>query len=245
MKKEKEYAVDLKNKFGAIILEECTTPYLKFTTEINDIDRFIVFLLLVNKYGNIPENLEKIRCFVSKVLEDPKSKRFKDLAGLVRGGKFDYWFHICKYEKFLGQFLYARGVDNLIMYLKKILEEIVKKHPSILAPSKIKNIAYGKTNDIKQSFKEIKFELFLEKQDTIWFDEIVKNRNLIVHNRAVITEKYLKSLPNSQFNIGEELFFSYKDISKFYIKLTNFTASLDHRLIQQFSLDLNKNHKIK
>ena len=242
---ENEYTDNLKNKFDAIILEECTESYLKFTTEINDIDRFIAFLLLADKFASIPKNFYEIRYFTSEVLEDSKNNRFKDLSDLVRSGKFDHWFSIYKYEKFLGQFLYARGVDNLIMYLKNILEEIVAKQSAILESSKIKNIAYGKTNDIKRGFEKIEVKLFLNEEDMMWFDEIVKKRNLIVHNRAIINKSFCEKFPNSKFRIGKELSFSYKDISEFYVKLTNFAAPLDSRLAQKFLLVLNNNHKIK
>jgi len=46
MKKENEYINDFKNKFGAIILKDCTESYLEFTNEINKLDRFIALLFL-------------------------------------------------------------------------------------------------------------------------------------------------------------------------------------------------------
>lgn len=118
----------------------------------------------------------------------------------------------------------------------------MNKHPTILESIKIKNISYAKINKIKECFKEIKIELCLD-DNMLWFDEIVKNRNLIVHNRGVVNEEYLKTFPNSKFQVGEEILFSYQDISNFYVKLTNFVASLDIRLAQEFSLDLKNNHK--
>lgn len=242
MKKENEYINDFKNKFGAIILKDCTESYLEFTNEINKLDRFIALLFFANKYVNIPTNLVETRCISADILENHESKRFKDLADLVRNGYFDYWFFIYTYEDFCGQFFYARAVDNLNIYLKNILEEIVNKHPTILESIKIKNISYAKINKIKECFKEIKIELCLD-DNMLWFDEIVKNRNLIVHNRGIVSEEYLKTFPNSKFQVGEEILFSYQDISNFYVKLTNFVASLDIRLAQEFSLDLKNNHK--
>lgn len=189
---------------------------------------------------NTPEILGKIRHVFADHLEDPKNERFKALPSSIRNEKLDYWFSIDTYQPLLGEFLYARCVDNMIMYLKNILEEIIAKESNIKRNNG-KDISYIKIHDIKKSFKKRGFELFSEKEDRDWFDEVTKNRNIIVHNGGIINEAYLKKVPNSRFKAGDRIFFTFKEISQFCIKLTNFVALLDINLAYEFLLDLVSN----
>ena len=123
---------DKKNKFDAIILEKYTESYSYFTTEINHIDRFIAVLGVANEIIHTSENLGKIRHIFADPLEDPKNERFKALSSAIRNGELDYWFPIDTYQHLLGQFFYARCVDNMIMYLKnRLLTLPLKKGDAI------------------------------------------------------------------------------------------------------------------
>lgn len=78
-------------------------------------------------------------------------------------------------------------------------------------------------------------------EDKGFFDEIINIRNIIVHNRGIINEKYLEKFPNSICEAGQKISFILDQFPKFYIKLTNSIASLDSELAKEFLLDLVDN----
>ena len=252
------------NKFGAIIPKKITNSYLKFATEIHNSEILIILLFFGGEY--IWENIEDVRERLSELYSDPGNEIAENLTKKIKSGELDEHLAIEKYEDFYGQMSYARAIDNVLTYFKDILGEVIIKTPEILksketerldfilnfdniddlkialSEKKIEALFYAGIDKIESYFSQrLGVELFETQTDKKEFGQAVKNRNLIVHNRGIISKEYFKEFPESGLNINDRLKFGYLDISRVNIILINFVARLDFKLAKKFSLDWKEN----
>ena len=253
------------NKFGVIIPKHITTSYQNFGNEISNSDLFIYLIFTGSKY--VLEDKEKVKADFIELVKDPGNEIAEKLVESVNSGKADEHLELKTYEQFYGQMAYARTIDNLLTYFKEILSEVIIKKPSILksketerldfilkyesieelqiaiAEKKIESLFYAGIDKIESYFKDrLGIELFKSAGDKKEFDQAIKNRNLIVHNRGIISKEYLKEFPDCGMNEGVIMKFSYENISKINGILLNFVAYLDYELATKFNLDLKENN---
>lgn len=166
------------------------------------------------------------------------------------------------YEASLGSMMYIKSVDNFQNYFKEILSEIVLSRPEILksketerldyilsfnsrdemikaiAEKKINSLFYLGINDIKKYFLEkLNVEIFKDKEYEINLS--VKQRNLAVHNRGLITQEYIKEFPNEKDLIeGHYLKFDFIYIEKISHILYSIINEIDKILSKKYNLPL-------
>ncbi len=254
----------IKNKFGAIIPKKVTLSYQNFANEINHSELFLVLISIGGEY--VLENKDKVKKELIELFEDPGNKLAESLVENIKSGKADVHLELKTYEHFYGQMAYARAIDNLLTYFKEILAEIILKKPYILksketeslefilnydsieelqiaiAEKKIEALFYAGIDKIESYFKErLGIKLFKSKEDKDEFNQAIKNRNLIVHNRGIISNQYIKEFPKSNLNEGDIIKFGYDDISRVNVILLNFVSYLENELILKFNLDTMEN----
>lgn len=254
-----------KNKFGAIIPEYITSSYQNFRNEISYSELFIMLIFIGGEY--ILENKEEVKRNLIELFEDPGNKVADKLIENIKSGEVDELLKLETYEQFYGQMAFARTIDNLLAYFKEILAEVIIKKPNILksketerldfilnydsieelqiaiAEKKIESLFYAGIDKIETYFKErLGIDLFKSKEDKSEFNQAIKSRNLIVHNRGIISKEYLKEFPNCKLNEGEIIKFGYEDISRVNLILLNFVSYLDNELATKFNLDTLENN---
>lgn len=163
------------------------------------------------------------------------------------------------YEMTLGSMLYVKSVDNFVNYFKEILSEIVLSKPEILksketerldfilsfnsqeemikaiSEKKINSLFYLGINDIKKYFSEkLQVEIFMEKEYDI--NLIVKQRNLAVHNRSVISTEFMKEFPEEKLILGHSLKFDFEYVQKINHILYSTTNEIDKKLSEKYKL---------
>jgi hypothetical protein len=161
---------------------------------------------------------------------------------------------------------YARSIDNVLTFFKDILGEVIITTPNILKSKETERLdlilSYDTIDELRIALAEKKIEtlfdagidkieaffldrlgitLFKTDSDKDEFNQAVKNRNLIVHNRGRINKEYLKEFPNSGLDLNFILNFTYEDISRINLILSNFVANLDHEIASKFNLHLIDN----
>jgi hypothetical protein len=121
------------------------------------------------------------------------------------------------FSPLLAEMNWCRGVDNFLTFVSHLLGQIVRQRPETLKSSKtaplelilsfdsmdslvdhlaekrVHDLAYAgltKLNDVLLS--ELGFELFPLEEDLKRAILIVETRNIIVHNRAIVNDIYLK-----------------------------------------------------
>ncbi len=253
------------NKFGAIIPKYITKSYVNFANEIYQSELFIILIFIGGEY--ILENKEDVRKKIIEMYSDPGNEAAEKMVELIKLGQADNYLDVETYEQFYGQMCYARTIDNVLTYFKEILGEIIIKKPDILksketerldfilnydsinelrialSEKKIEQLFYAGIDKIESYFKDrLGVELFKSEETKTEFNQAIKNRNLIVHNRGIMSKGYLKEFPHCTLNEGDIIKFGYVDISRVNLILINFVAYLDNELATKFKLDLFENN---
>ncbi len=253
------------NKFGAIIPKYITKSYIKFASEIHQSELFIMLIFIGGDY--ITDNKKEVRETIIEFYSDPGNETAEKMVALIETGQVDNHLDLETYELFYGQMCYARTIDNVLTYFKEILSEVIVKTPNVLksketerldfilnydtieelrialSEKKIEALFYAGIDKIETYFKErLGVELFKSEETKLEFNQAIKNRNLIVHNRGVISKEYLKEFPKCSLVEGDIIKFGYEDISRVNLILLNFSAYLDNELSEKFKLELKENN---
>lgn len=249
------------NKFGASVVENVTQSLKNFGTEALSMEMLIAFLLVNDE--NLQDNIENSKEKVRKFHEDPENEIAKKMVSFFSSNEADQFFDIFFYEQHLSAMMYVRAIDNFTTYFKEILGEIVLSRPEILksketerldfilsfdsqeslikgiAEKKIEELFYKGIFDIEKYFLErLGIQIFKNDSDTDSINLLIKQRNLVVHNRGRISKEFVREFPNNSFEVGHTLKFEYEYISKINIFLNNYLIDLDIELEKKFGLEL-------
>lgn len=249
------------NKFGVIIPEKVTISFFKTIEQIEKSELFLMMYIYGNEY--LKENKKE----VTKGLEGMYEGQVPNpISEIIKSGNINKLFDVRTFEIFYGQMCFARTIDNALTYFKEILSEIVIKKPQILksketerldfilnyetieelqiaiAEKKIESLFYAGFDKIETFFKErIGVSLFETDEQKNDFNIAILSRNLIVHNRGIVSKEYLNKNQNTGLTEGEVIHSTYENISKLNISIINFIARLDKLLSEKFSLDTHIN----
>lgn len=253
--KEHDY---LTNKFGAKILLIYTKSFQTFTNESANLELFLTYILLAEHTDKeaLKQTLITIYCDGQNNIMADKLKAF-----LSTNDEANEIFNIDYYEVYFGQMAYTRMADNALCYFKDILSEVVRKKPEILKSNdkesheyilsfksfdeliedliekKIKQLFYGSINDIKKFFKDrLGINLFENEEIERSFHQFVQQRNLIVHNRGIISSEFVEEF--KQFTVGHTIHFKYNNLSEINIFISNIIADIDIKLRKKFNLEI-------
>jgi len=246
------------NKFGVKILSEGTKSFKAFSEETLNLEFFLLYILL-NESNN--ENIIEKKDFLKKLYENHGDEKLVDF---LQSEKSDVIFKAKSYEKYFGQMAYTRMADNVLSYFKDILVEIIKSKPQILKSSEkesldyifsfssmeeliediternIEKLFYNSVKDIKKFFIErLGINLFVNNVVEKNFEQFIKQRNLIVHNRGIISRDFSKTFSNEyvKYEVGNTLGFSYENLSKINGTMTNLLVDLELAVTKKFNLE--------
>lgn len=253
------------NKFGVRVLLSHTNSYSTFIRECNTFEYLRIFLLSAR---------HDINAIKANILRDFKFEDSNNLNEefemYFRSKESDQIFNAYAYQDYLGQIVFCRLVDNALCYFKDILTEVVLKEPRILISSKehmnlsfilshenmedlivaisdkkIRELFYGNIEDIKKFFKDrIGIELFDNNDEENSFSLIIKKRNIIVHNRGIISKEFAREISIDKSQIGSILKFTYDQLSVINGTIADLIVDIDIKLRQKFDLDVLTNSKI-
>lgn len=249
------------NKFGAKVLEKATKSLILFNNETEQTELLMFFILIGNKY--ISENKEDARKVLINTYEDPTNEISTKLVELLRTKHADKLFDSDFYARHFSQMAYSRSIDNFITYFKDILAEVVLKKPQVLkskdqekldfilnhdnfedllkaiSEKKIEELFYKGILDIEKFFLErLGINIFKDKETRTTINRLIKQRNLIVHNRGKISKEFANEFKDEKYEVGLYLVFNYDDISKLNLFLSNFLVDIDTEISNKFKLDL-------
>ncbi|MBK7873754.1 MAG: hypothetical protein IPJ74_25395 [Saprospiraceae bacterium] len=152
-------------------------------------------------------------------------------------------------------------IDNLTIYFKEILSEVVSAKPQILksqeterldfildyesigdlinaiSDKKIEELFYKGIEDIEKFFKNrLNIDIFKTKQVKENINRLIKQRNLTVHNRRKISKDFARQFPDLKNSVGQYLIFKFSYVSEINLVLLNVVASLDEEISEKFEL---------
>lgn len=246
------------NKFGVKVLLRNTASYKTFIGESVNLEFMLMFILFAehNEKGKLKNQLVEV------YKEEKPNKVSEQLENFFLSEQSDAIFDISNYELYFGQMAYCRLVDNALCYFKDVLSEVVLKEPRVLKSSKeketydfmmsfdsidelrqalsdkkIKELFYGSIEDIKKYFIErLGIKLFDNEKDEKDFSMAIKQRNLIVHNRGIITRELADEFPLYKDSVGQNLLFKYDRLSIINGVINNLIIDIDIKLREKFDL---------
>jgi hypothetical protein len=252
------------SKHGAYVPDTSTLSFRHFYAEIEQTEFLMFFLFISDDY--ISENKEEARQTLIEAYDDPENEVSSKLIEFFKSEKADKIFDMLFYERHFSQMAYSRSIDNFISYFKDILAEVVIKKPQVLkskdqerldfilsfdniesmlkaiSEKKIEELFYKGITDIEKFFNDrLGIEIFKDQETKKAINKLIKQRNLIVHNRGRVTKEFLEEFPNPGLQEGQYLVFKYQDISLINLELNNFLAVLDNEIATKFSLTLVNN----
>ncbi|MBW8241800.1 hypothetical protein K1F50_03240 [Muricauda oceani] len=249
------------NKFGVKILKEGTKAFRIFSIETINLEFLLIYILFSE---SSKEDLNDKKGFLKVLYENNGDDT---LIEFLESEKSDMIFSAKSYEKYFGQMAYTRITDNVLSYFKDILVEVIQAKPQILKSKEkvaldyifsfnnmedlidditeknIEKLFYGSINDIKKFFSDrLGIQLFENEIAEKNFEQFIKQRNLIVHNRGIISKEFAKDFSNEYvtYNPGNILVFSYENLSDINGAMTNLIVDLDLKISEKFKLETIK-----
>jgi hypothetical protein len=252
-----------KNKFGAITLKMATTSYISCIRELEQSELFVVTSGI--SIALLGRNKERARKQLIEIYGDNQNEASKELVKKLSTINIDDLFNSKVYEQSYCQMAYARAIDNLTTYFKDILAEVIIKKPkllksnevekldfildfssmdsliSALSEKKVDELFYKGIDKIEEFFKlRLNIELFKSAVEKKKINRMIKNRNLIVHNRGRVNRIFLNEFPEAKLLMGQSLKFSYEDLGHLNVTIANFISHLDYEISSKFKLDIKK-----
>ena len=233
---------------------QATQSFINFSIEIEQFETLLHFLKV--GYSFIEENSELAKAKYYQSYQDTD----EDSAFLK--GNYEKLLDIKHYEKNLSRIIYIRAIDNFTTYFKDILAEIVIKQPKVLksketesldfildhtsleeliksiSEKKIESLFYKGINDIAKFFQDrLGVKIFKNESIEKNINILVKQRNLVVHNRGKITKEFINEFPNMDYKEDFYLNFTFDYVIKINNMLNHYINELDFELSKKFKLE--------
>ena len=125
------------------------------------------------------------------------------------------------------------------------LEDVVR-HSSLedlltfLVERKVDRLAYQTLRDLaSEAEKILGVTLFTDEGDLARAVDLVATRNVLVHNRGVANERYLRQLSSTSLEAGDEVWVSGNATLAAQRFLTESVAAIDQRAVAKFGLPVD------
>jgi hypothetical protein len=166
-----------------------------------------------------------------------------------------------KYNYFIRELMLSRSVDNYLAYIAELLFLIYKTRPDMLksseqitieavlkhssmdellvtlAEKKVHELSYQGIKELSNYLKsKTNLVLFSSSEELEKAIEIIEIRNLIIHNRGVVNNVYLKKTQHKHYKAGDKIALSFELVGEYLAFLTNSVKEIDKNAIRQFSL---------
>jgi len=247
------------NKFGVKVALRNTASYGTFINESVNLEFMLIFILFAEH-----NDKSKFKKQLTEVFKEENPNVVSEkLETFFQSKDSDAIFDLNSYELYFGQMAYCRLVDNALCYFKDVLSEVVVKDPRVLkslkekesydfmlsfdtieelkkalSDKKIKELFYGSIEDIKQYFLDrLGVKLFENEEEEKEFSMVIKQRNLIVHNRGIITQELADEFPAFKEMVGQQLFFKYERLSIINGLIDGLIIQIDIKLREKFNLE--------
>lgn len=196
-----------------------------------------------------------------QALDGEKSYKKIDPAILAKKEPGPHTRQLRRYRQELLQAFISRFVDNFEVYLVDILREVLRQKPDILRSrqqtvtleylleferiddliqdiieSKVNSLSYKGFLELEQWYKEKGIPLVVKQEDIHVVVELIATRNVIVHNRGRVDEKYLRTVPTSAYKVGELREIDVDDLFSTLSILNSIVSETDQEIAQKFNL---------
>lgn len=199
--------------------------------------------------------------YVAKQALDDKEWKDQDPVKLARFSPGPLTKHLRENRQSLLEMFLARAVDNFQRYLVEMLRETLRKQPAILKSREnslsLETVLGFTSIDelihqvIERKVSSLAYQGFMELQEwaadkgiplrssnAMAITELIATRNLIVHNRCIVDEKYLRVVKESALKVGDIRAIEVGDFMNALELLLQAVQEIDAAVASKFNLDL-------
>lgn len=256
----------IKNKFGTIIKEKTSLSFRKYAIESGLCEMLMVFMHVSSEFISTQDKRHLIKQFIKEA--ETNSSNINDKLKSIFETAGEQFLEVSTYESYFCFLAYTRTIDNFISYLKDILIEVMNKKPDLLKSSETEKLdfilSFNNIEDLRKALIDKKIEKLLYKgiddlldyikdrlgielidsdDEKKFINQMIKQRNLIVHNRGIISKSFAKEFAQYSDKVGATLIFNYLQISKINVILNNGLIEFDETVSKKFNLDLVNIHE--
>ena len=229
---------------------EALQRYQQSFSQINEFQDFVLRMV-----GHIEHTAEKMRDLKAVLKVDPSTSHAgtkSEWKGPIEDLK--------KHRQFFLEVLLVRHVENYLNFLSSLLKvvfiarpevlrssekidlETVFRHSSIddlvktVAERKVDSLSYASFGDLAEYFAD-KFHINLVgEKDRQTILEAIETRNISVHNRCIVNQRYLSRTARNELKVGEIRILGIADLEKIAVALTQSAISVDKGARKSLSL---------
>lgn len=225
-------------------------PASRFFTAYDDLTGFIVFVTQLVKRA------DDVRRLAHKALVDTGYENADAPFPEDRVGE-----QLRPHVQLIYQTLVSRGVDNYLSYVSDLLFVLFKSRPETLrsgrevrldmvlayetreeliealAEQEVDRLAYAGMRDLAKVLRDtLGFSLFHDEAQLDRAVRIVEDRNLVVHNRAVVNRKYVARVQAPGPPIGRALRLNSEGVFDDLEFLASSVTSIDKRAAKKWRI---------
>ena len=104
---------------------------------------------------------------------------------------------------------------------------------------KVNSLSYKGFSELEQWYEEKGIPLVVENETRQTIAELIAMRNIIVHNRGRIDERYIRTIPATTYKIGQLRDLEVDDLFKAVAVLNIVVSATDHEIARKFGLKTN------
>jgi hypothetical protein len=236
---------------------EATAAGVRFIQAMMETVQFVFFVT------ELATRADQVRDVAARALAD--TARTEEEAAKHRSGLDEK--HTTKrlreFRQVIFQMLLTRFVDLYLTYVSELLASIFLRRPETLRSSeqisvefvlqhdtledvvgslaerRVERLAYQGIDDLAAYLeREMGFELFENDADLSQAVRIVEDRNIIVHNHAVVNNRYAKKVPDPPREVGQTLDLDFDDVFADLEFLARTAVEVDGRAAAKWSLPI-------
>ena len=241
---------------GDIALPHITAAAMRYSSEEHRLTDFLIFLfrgamLLAVAPGLAPrEEFPLTDSEISDLLDHPPARRHEYDIGLHR--------------QLVYELVTTRFVDNFLSYVTELLELVFHSRPETLrsneqerldyilqfesidtlrrslAEKRVERLAFMGMRELNDYLKDRLGFVLLEGQNLERAVRLVEVRNIIVHNRAVVSKLSAKRIPALEPFVGKRLQFTDKEMWDNRLFLRHSALDIDVRAAKKFTLPVTE-----
>lgn len=241
------------------IRKQGTEPCLLY---MNESVRLFSFIFVINDNAIFSATADSEEHFSSRY--DPEQLSvilfiFKGLQDLYDNANTLLSFK--DHQPLMAKLILCRIVDNFLVYMKDLLALIFRTKPETLksgeqervdfilqystmedfifalAEKRVEKLSYKVMRELSDYFKkDLGLELFKSYKDFESAVRLIELRNIIVHNRGIVSNTFKKRLPDYPASVGESIKFDPGTVVDDAVFLSKSVDNIDIRAIDKFSL---------
>ncbi|MFC0300358.1 hypothetical protein ACFFIS_05930 [Virgibacillus soli] len=237
-----------------------------FSSTLSDLDFFffIIDTVLIGDY--IPYHAKKtLELADDLVTESEVAKSPEELMQTKPGNRVK---KLRKHSQEFIEMIYSRQVDNFQTYIVNLVREILKVQPNILhnnhphisiaqlleveskdelinevIENKVSSLANKGFGHIEEWCKASGIPLTVDRDLKSKLKEFIAIRNIIVHNRCIVDEKYLRVAPQSKYKKGSIRKLDVDDLYEAINIFSEIVKHTDKKSIEKFNLEESRLNK--